>query len=195
MDDERRAKTRQWIEDEQWATARVLLEEALPSERDLDWSALMAEVEAGQGDTEGAIARYDSILQERPRNAAVLYNRALVLMDCERFEDAVSDLEDLVEVEGASLDTLSLLGEAYLSAQFLVPAWLCADKVAGLAEDDSSRWTARTLSVRAINAMGRPREASAALSVALERWTDPCDERDEALALQKRWQNAADPAD
>jgi tetratricopeptide (TPR) repeat protein len=184
MDNERRAKVRELLLEEKWDTARAVLERADEASRDVEWLALMAEVEAGEGESERALELYQRVLDERPRNPAALYNRALVLVDLERYEDAVSDLEDLIEVEGQHEDALALLAESYLGAEFLVPAWLCAARWEAIAEDDPTRWSARSLLARALDALGRRDDALAALDDALSRWLTPCDERAEAEELR-----------
>ena len=123
------------------------------------------------------------MLDERPRHPAALYNRALVLLELSRFDDAVSDLEDLVEVEGASAETLAVLSEAYLGAEFFVPAWLCATRWEACAQDPEERWSARSLAARSLVAMGRTRDAKESLREALSAWTAPSEGRDEAGAL------------
>ena len=122
MEGERRARVRELAQDEKWDEAKVLLEQSPADQRDVEWVALAAEIDAGLGATERALQLYQRVLDERPRHPAALYNRALVLADAGQYEEAVSDLEDLVEVEGESEDTLALLAECYLGAEFLVPA-------------------------------------------------------------------------
>jgi tetratricopeptide (TPR) repeat protein len=184
MDGERRARVRQLAQEERWDEAKALLEQIPPDQRDVEWVALAAEVEAGLGATERALALYQRVLDERPRHPAALYNRALVFADAERYEEAVADLEDLFEVEGESEDTLALLAECYLGAQFFVPAWLCAKRWESIAHDASSRWSARVLEVRALDAMGRRQDARAVADEALAAWREPCPERDELLSLR-----------
>jgi tetratricopeptide (TPR) repeat protein len=175
---------RELAQQERWEDAKTLLDATSNEQRDLEWFALAAEVEAGLGRAERALELYQRVLDERPRHPAALYNRALVLIDVERFEDAVADLEELIEVEGESEDALSVLTEAYLAAEFLVPAWLCAKRWETIAEEQGARWSARILAAKALEAMGRRDEARASLDEALSLSSEPCEERDEALALR-----------
>ncbi|MFO0557128.1 MAG: hypothetical protein U0269_03860 [Polyangiales bacterium] len=184
MEGERRARVRELAQDEKWDEAKVLLEQSPADQRDVEWVALAAEIEAGLGATERALQLYQRVLDERPRHPAALYNRALVLADAEQYEEAVSDLEDLVEVEGESEDTLALLAECYLGAEFLVPAWLCAKRWESIADDASGRWSARALEARALDAMGRREDARAAADEALAASSEPCAERDELVSLR-----------
>jgi tetratricopeptide (TPR) repeat protein len=184
MEGERRAKVRELAQSESWEMAKLVLEQSPVEQRDVEWVAVAAEIEAGLGFTERAIELYQRVLDERPRHPAALYNRALVFADAERFEDAVSDLEDLVEVEGETEDALALLAECYLGAEFLVPAWLCAKRWETIAEDAEGRWSARLLEARALDEMGRTQEARAVLDAALAASSEPCAERDEAVALR-----------
>jgi tetratricopeptide (TPR) repeat protein len=183
MDAERRAKVRELLEAENWSVARAVLDHAVAEDRDVEWLALLAEVEAGEGDSERALATYQRVLDERPRHPAALFNRALVLLELSRFDDAVSDLEDLIEVEGGSAETLAVLSEAYLGAEFYVPAWLCACRWESSAHDADERWSARVLAARALAAMGRVGDATQTLREALRAWTAPCEGREEAEAL------------
>lgn len=184
MEGDRRAKVRELAQEESWEAAKSLLEQTPNDQRDVEWTALAAEIEAGLGETDRAIELYQRVLETRPRHPAALYNRALVFVDAERYEDAVSDLEDLVEVEGETVDTLALLAEAYLGAEFLVPAWLCARRWAEIAEDEAGEWSAITLEARALAEMGRISAAQTVIDEALADLSEPSPERDEALAFR-----------
>ncbi len=184
MEGERRATVRELTEQERWDEAKLLLDQSPAEQRDVEWVALCAEIEAGLGNIDAALEQYQRVLDERPRHPAALYNRALVYADAERFEDAVSDLEDLVEVEGENEDTLALLAECYLGAEFLVPAWLCAKRWEAIADDAAGRWSARMLEARALHEMGRADDARATLDEALAASSEPCAERDELVALR-----------
>jgi tetratricopeptide (TPR) repeat protein len=183
MDAERRAKVRELLEAENWPVARAVLDHASQDDRDVEWLALLAEVEAGEGHSERALSAYQRVLDERPRHPAALYNRALVLLELQRFDDAVSDLEDLVEVEGPSIETLALLAEAYLGAEFFVPAWLCAQRWEACATEADDRWDARIVVARSLAAMGRVSDARDSLREALSDTSMDGEGRQEAAVL------------
>lgn len=185
MEGERRARVRELARDEKWDEAKELLDKSPEDQRDVEWVALAAEIEAGLGEIDRALQLYQRVLDERPRHPAALYNRALVLADAERYEDAVSDIEDLVEVEGETEDALALLAECYLGAEFLVPAWLCAKRWESIAEDAAGRWSARALEARALDEMGRREDARATVDEALAASSEPCAERDELVELRR----------
>ncbi|MBL8681193.1 MAG: tetratricopeptide repeat protein [Myxococcales bacterium] len=185
MEGDRRTRVRALAAEEQWTEAKELLETSPDAERDIEWVALAAEIEAGLGQHERALELYQRVLDERPRHPAALYNRALVLVDIGQFEEAVSDLEELVEVEGELEDTLAVLAEAYLGAEFYVPAWLCARRWEALAEENGARWSARTIAARALDAMGRRDDARALLDEAILLSREACEERDAAIAYRE----------
>ncbi len=168
---------------EEWASAQLSLDRCAESERDVEWIAFCAEAKAGLGELEQAVELYDRVLDERPRHPAALYNRALVLAELERHDDAVADLEDLVEIEGGDFAVLELLADEYLSAEFFVPAWLCAERLETIAESDADRWSARILVARTLAALGRSDEASDRLRAALSLWKADSVERAEAQEL------------
>jgi tetratricopeptide (TPR) repeat protein len=184
MEGERRTRVRALAAEERWIEAKELLESSAEADRDIEGIALAAEIEAGLGEHDRALELYTRVLDERPRHPAALYNRALVLIETRGFEAAVSDLEELVEVEGEHEDTLSVLAEAYLGAQFLVPAWLCARRWESIAEDGGDRWSARILAARALAEMGRREEASTLLDEAIQLSSEPGEERSEAIAYR-----------
>ena len=171
------------LRNEEWGTARIVLDRCQDSERDVEWLAFSAESDSGLGHLDSAVSLYGRVLEERPRHPAALYNRALVLSELERHDDAVADLEDLVEVEGGDFAVLEMLADEYLAAEFLVPAWLCAERLESMAEDDSDRWSARILVARALDMMGRTDEAVDRLQNALGLWKAAAPERAEAQEL------------
>lgn len=171
------------LRNEEWGTARLVLDRCADHERDVEWFAFSAEAEAGLGHLDTAVSLYDRVLEERPRHPAALYNRALVLSELQRHDDAVADLEDLVEVEGADFAVLEMLADEYLSAEFLVPAWLCAERLEQMADEDSDRWSARMMVARALDAMGRSDDAIDRLQNALSLWKNNGPERAEAEQL------------
>src|SRR5690606_15542503 len=95
------------IDNEKYSEARAYLDRIGHSGEDVEWLALAADVESGRGDLDAAARLYDEILKLRPSHRAALYNYSVILSDMDRHDEAMVQLETLVEVEGESAEVLN----------------------------------------------------------------------------------------
>ncbi|MEI8256637.1 MAG: tetratricopeptide repeat protein, partial [Deltaproteobacteria bacterium] len=94
-----RARIRPLIKAEKWTEARAAMANIVAAPEDIEWLAMRAEVEAGEGKLEAALELYERVLEVEPDHRGALYNSSVVLSDLGRHEDAMTALEGLVEVE------------------------------------------------------------------------------------------------
>ena len=178
-----RSEIQALVHDENWARARMKLAASVAPD-DVEYLALLAEVESGEGSTDRAVEHYRKILELKPGNRAALYNLALALSDLEQHDHAVESLETLVELEGESASLLNDLAGEYHSAGHYVPALLAGARAESLATNEDERCTARLHAAHALADMGRGNEAATRLHAMLAACTDACELRDDATALR-----------
>ncbi len=184
MTPEIRERLQSLIKAEKWPEARAALVTIDAPMDDVDWLALRAEVESGEGKLEAALDLYERILETKPEHRSALYNSSVVLSDLGRHEDAMTALEALIEVEGESAAVLNDLAFEYMEAGHDVPGYLSALRAETLATEEIGRCSARLNAATALSNMGRRTEARERIDAMLKDCTDACGEREAAIDLR-----------
>ncbi len=179
-----RATIKPLIKAEKWTEARAAMANVVAAPDDIEWLALRAEVEAGEGKLEAALELYERVLEVEPDHRGALYNSSVVLSDLGRHEEAMTALEGLVEVEGESASVLNDLSFEYMEAGHDVPGYLAALRAETLATDELTRCPARLNAATALANMGRRGESRARIDLMLKECTDACGEREAGIALR-----------
>lgn len=124
-----------YLETDQAQPAIDLLGQAIrayPSDRDLQ--ALRLNVYNQVGDADQALAAYRELLETYPNVARYRYNYGALLLEAERYADAIAQLEKAIEIRPTHLESQYNLGAAYVNA-----ALARDDSIAVLEEDEGSR--------------------------------------------------------
>ncbi len=184
MNPQDRDRIQALIKAEKWPEARALLVTLDGAPDDVEWLAVRAEIEAGEGKLAAALELYERILEIKPDHRGALYNSSVVQSDLGRHEDAMTALEALIEVEGESAPVLNDLAFEYMEAGHDVPGYLAAMRAETLATGEPDRCPARLNAATALSNMGRRGEARERLDIMLKDCTDACGERESAIELR-----------
>jgi len=122
------------------------------------------------GDWPSALDAFSGLIKAMPKQAALHYNRALVLKQMERVADAVPDLETALDLDPTHANALFELASARIDLGQLGPADALLERYVDRVPDDPDGWLNRAL---LLVVHSRPTEARDAARRALELGAGP----------------------
>ena len=84
---------------ENWASARIYLEELLDQEDEKEYRLLLGELAAAEGDSEGAILYYEDLLLDYDGDEGVYKDMKALYLETERYGKALEMLDLIIESE------------------------------------------------------------------------------------------------